>query len=84
MEIRFRISRSIANPKSRLPNRTHPKNKNEVQKVSVQGSARKSYETISENIVSVPDRRVFPPPGDHFSTPTTESRIYDWAAQAAQ
>ena len=25
------------------------------------------------------DPRVFPPPGDHFLTPTTESPFYDWA-----
>ena len=30
------------------------------------------------------DPRVFPAPGDRFSTPTTENGIYDWAAQAAQ
>ena len=33
---------------------------------------------------SVPDPRAFPPPGGRFSAPTTENRIYNWAAQAAQ
>ena len=32
----------------------------------------------------VPDPRVFPPPDDHFLTPTTENPFYDWACRAAQ
>ena len=31
----------------------------------------------------VPDPRVFPPPDDHFVTPTTENPFYDWACRAA-
>ena len=33
-----------------------------------------------ENRFSVPDPRVFPPPGVRFSAQTTENRIYNWAA----
>ena len=58
----------------------------EVQKYSCKGSCKgKSYETICENIVSRYQTLVSSlPPDDGFSTPTTENRIYDWAAQAAQ
>ena len=45
-----------------------------VQKVSVQGFVQEKiiWNHLSEHCFSVPDPRVFPPPGDHFSTPTTE------------
>ena len=41
---------------------------------------------FGEHLFSVPDPRVFPPPGDRFSAQTTENRIYNWAAlkEAAQ
>ena len=58
----------------------------EVQKVSVQGFVQEKiiWNHLWEHCFLVPDPCVFPPPGDHFSTPTAENRIYDWAAQAAQ
>ena len=57
-----------------------------VQKVSVQDSVQEKliWNHWWEHRFPVPDPRVFPPPGDHFLTPTTESPFYDWAAQAAQ
>ena len=53
----------------------------EVQKVSVQGLVQEKliWNHLWEHCFSVPDPRVFPPPGDHFLTPTTESPFYDWA-----
>ena len=53
----------------------------EVQKVSVQGFVQEKliWNHLWEHRFSVPDPRVFPPPGDHFLTPTTESPFYDWA-----
>ena len=60
--------------------------KNKVQKVSLQGSVQEKliWNHLWEHRFSVTDPRVFPPPGDYFLTPTTESPFYDWAAQAAQ
>ena len=53
----------------------------EVQKVSVQGLVQEKliWNHLWEHRFSGPDPRVFPPPGDHFLTPTTESPFYDWA-----
>ena len=48
------------------------------KKYSCKGACEgKSYEATS---FSVPDLRVFPPPGDRFSAQTTENGIYNWAA----
>ena len=53
----------------------------EVQKVSVQGFVQEKiiWNHLWEHCFSVPDPCVFPPPGDHFLTLTTESPFYDWA-----
>ena len=58
----------------------------EVQTYSCNGSCKgKSCETICENIVSRYQTLVSSlPPGGLFFTQTTEKRIYDGAAQAAQ
>ena len=54
----------------------------EVQKVFVQGSVQGKivWNHLWEHRFSVPDPRVFSPPGDRFSAQTTENRIYNWAA----
>ena len=49
----------------------------EVQKVSVQEKL--IWNHLWEHRFSVPDPRVFPPPGGRFSPQTTESPFYDWA-----
>ena len=53
----------------------------EVQKVSVYGSVQEKliWNHLWEHRFSVPDPRVFPPPGGRFSPQTTESPFYDWA-----
>ena len=53
----------------------------EVQKVSVQGFVQEKliWNHLWEHRFSVPDPRVFPPPGGRFSPQTTESPFYDWA-----
>ena len=53
----------------------------EVQKVSVQGFVQEKLirNHLWEHRFSLPDPGVFPPPGDHFLTPTTENPFYDWA-----
>ena len=58
----------------------------EVQKVFVQESGQEKiiWNHLWEHRFSVPDPRVFPPPGGRFSAQTTENRIYDWACGAAQ
>ena len=58
----------------------------EVQKLFVQGSVQGKilWNHLWEHRFSIPDPRVFPPPGGRFSAPKTENRIFTWAAQAAQ
>ena len=53
-----------------------------VQKVFVQGSVQGKilWNHLWEHRFSVPDPGVFPPPGDPFSAPMTENRIYNWTA----
>ena len=57
----------------------------EVQKYGARVHARENHmKPFVKHRFSVPDARVFPPPGGRFSPQTTESPFYDWAAQAAQ
>ena len=56
------------------------------KKYPCKGSCKRKilWNHLWERRFAVPDPRVLRPPDDGFSTPTTEKRIYDWAAQAAQ
>ena len=53
----------------------------EVWKIIVQGSVQGKivWNHFWEHRFSVPDPRVFPPPGDRYSTQTTKNRIDNWA-----
>ena len=53
----------------------------EVWKIIVQGSVQGKivWNHFWEHRFSVPDPRVFPPPGDRYSTETTKNRTYNWA-----
>ena len=55
----------------------------EVQKIFLQGSVEGKivWNLLWEHRFSVPDPRVFPPPGDRFSAQTTENQIYKRAAE---
>ena len=52
-----------------------------VQKIFLQGSVEGKivWNQLWEHRFSVPDPRVFPPPGDRFSAQTTENQIYNRA-----
>ena len=73
-----RIASNNANSLIQVRNGGRRRGKKVFEQGSVQGKI--LWNHLWEHRFSVPDPRVFTPPGDRFSAQTTENRIYNWAA----